>query len=99
VNLNILANYNDPDLTKLITTLFKILADTPVEDITSYIKRMKTIYEGLEQLSSNAFKLLLRMDPPLFTKVLTLINEGIQSLDLSVTINCYNFVTFPRLSL
>lgn len=90
--MNLLDNYKDDDLDIFLKTLFTILRDTPIEDITSYIKRMKTIYEGLDYMSSNYYKFLVRVDSSLFAKILDIINDGIQSLDLSVSIHCYNIV-------
>eukprot|EP01017_Pseudomicrothorax_dubius_P010961 TRINITY_DN14000_c0_g1_i1.p1 TRINITY_DN14000_c0_g1~~TRINITY_DN14000_c0_g1_i1.p1 ORF type:complete len:974 (-),score=173.17 TRINITY_DN14000_c0_g1_i1:16-2937(-) len=93
VNLLLLSDCRDSDTQVLLDLVFYVIADTPIEVITSYIKKMRSFYSAIDLLVKGYFSLVLQVEAPLFVKILEIAGEGIESLDVSINIDSFNIIT------
>jgi len=84
----VFALYNDPALDSALETAIEIVLSVPIDDMISFTKLSKSCFEFLEILFRSHLSIVLKKDSQTFERVMSIVHEGLQSSDSSLSAQC-----------
>ncbi|KAF8061166.1 XPO7 [Scenedesmus sp. PABB004] len=92
VNFGVFELYGDAALKDALSVALRLVLSMPLADIMSYKKVAKAYFALLEVLAHNHTGALASVDGPTFAFILTSLDQGLKSLDVSISSACASAV-------
>eukprot|EP00889_Picochlorum_renovo_P000192 jgi/Picre1/27222/NNA_000191.t1 len=88
VNFGVFDLYGDPALRDALDVCLKMLLGISTQDILGYKKLAKAYYAFVDSLCHNHVPALAKRDDSIFASIITALEAGIKSLDVSISSQC-----------
>ena len=87
-NLGVFELYGDSTLTVSMSTALGLCLSVPLNDLSAFIKSLKSVYTFLEIVTKSHMSSLLQLAPTQVATVLRALEDGLASFDTGIALSC-----------
>jgi exportin-7 len=87
-NLGVFELYGDTTLSVSMGTALELCLSIPHNDLSAYMKSLKSVYTFLEMSTKSHMYSLLLLGPPKFAYILRQLEDGMTSFDTAISLSC-----------